>query len=123
MEVCGCKFANRRGIEIIGYQTKERLSELYENSKFHVLPSFVETPGISNLEACSYGKPIVVGDFPVLHEYFGDSAIDTGFKCSEILKEMRVALTCSFPVEFDLSKFRKDCKSAQYMTVIDKLYD
>ena len=112
-----------RGVDFVGYQSKDALVELYENCKFHVLPSFIETPGISNLEACSFGKPIVVGDFPVVREYFGESAIYTGFKSSDILKAMKSALAISTPVKYDLSKFTTTRIAKQYSEIIEELYD
>ena len=117
------ELSKKKGVEFIGYQDKQSLSDLYANCRFHILPSFIETPGISNLEACSYGKPIIVGDFPVLHEYFGDSAIYCGFRSSEILKAMTIALTSTSPVEYDLSKFTTEVIAAKYSKVIDRLYD
>ncbi|EGD50590.1 glycosyl transferase group 1 [Thermoanaerobacter ethanolicus JW 200] len=50
------------------------LKSAYYNCELHVLPSKIETPGLSNLEAGIFGKKIVVGDCAPVREYFGDYA-------------------------------------------------
>jgi len=50
------------------------IKSAYFNCAFHILPSHVETPGIANLEALAFGKPIVVGDCAPVREYFGNFA-------------------------------------------------
>lgn len=42
-------------------------------SEIHVMPSYIETPGLVNLEAAALGKPIVVADRGSVREYFGDT--------------------------------------------------
>lgn len=37
----------------------------------HALPSFIDTPGLVNLEAAALNRPIVVGDRGSVREYFG----------------------------------------------------
>jgi glycosyltransferase involved in cell wall biosynthesis len=46
------------------------LKSAYANCAVHYLPSFIETPGLSNLEAVLFNKPIVVGDCQPVREYF-----------------------------------------------------
>ncbi len=48
------------------------LKSAYSNCAVHFLPSFIETPGLSNLEAALFNKPIVVGDCRPVREYFQD---------------------------------------------------
>ncbi|MFB9141356.1 glycosyltransferase family 4 protein [Vibrio artabrorum] len=50
------------------------LSWLYRHSEFHILPSKLETPGISNIEALMYGKNIIVGDCGPVRSYFANMA-------------------------------------------------
>lgn len=40
--------------------------------QLHCMPSFLEIPGLSNLEAAALGKKIVVSDRKAIREYFGD---------------------------------------------------
>jgi glycosyltransferase involved in cell wall biosynthesis len=56
-------------------QNSEMLKSAYCNCAIHILPSFVETPGIANLEAMIFNKPIVVGECIPVREYFKDNAI------------------------------------------------
>lgn len=51
------------------------LKSAYFNCAYHILPSFIETPGIANLEALYFGKNIIVGDCSPVKEYFGENAI------------------------------------------------
>jgi glycosyltransferase involved in cell wall biosynthesis len=52
----------------------EALQSLYKYAKFHALVSFLETPGISNIEALFHGKNILVGDCSPVRSCFGDYA-------------------------------------------------
>ncbi len=53
----------------------DMLKSAYYNCAYHLLPSYIETPGIANIEALYFGKNIVVGMCPPVKEYFGDIAI------------------------------------------------
>jgi glycosyltransferase involved in cell wall biosynthesis len=64
------------------------IKSAYFNCHAHVLPSYVETPGISNIEALSFNKKIIVGDCPPVREYFKDSAIYTKFSIGAIEKAL-----------------------------------
>ncbi|WP_155943611.1 glycosyltransferase family 4 protein [Zestomonas thermotolerans] len=50
--------------------SQEELSSLYRLSHMHVLPSWLETPGLVSLEAGLFGNNLVVGDCPPVREYF-----------------------------------------------------
>ena len=52
----------------------EALKSLYKHAKFHALVSFLETPGISNIEALFHGKNILVGDCLPVRSCFGEYA-------------------------------------------------
>jgi len=39
-------------------------------AKAHLLPSFLETPGLSSLEAASLGVPILIGNDEPVKEVF-----------------------------------------------------
>ena len=51
------------------------LRSAYAACHAHALPSRVETPGLSNIEALAFGKPLLVGDCPPVREYFKDVAV------------------------------------------------
>lgn len=68
-----------------------QLLKLYEHCAFHLLPSFVETPGLANLEALAFGKDIIVGSCRPTREYFDGIAhfcnpVSTRSISNEILK-------------------------------------
>ncbi|HOL83526.1 MAG TPA: glycosyltransferase family 4 protein [Caldisericia bacterium] len=51
------------------------LKSAYLNCRAHLLPSFLETPGLSNLEAAIFKRPILVGECKPVKEYFEEHAI------------------------------------------------
>ncbi len=63
----------------IGFIDKNKnldmLRSAYYNCAYHLLPSYIETPGIVNIEALYFGKNIIVGSCAPVKEYFGDIAI------------------------------------------------
>lgn len=65
--------------KIIHIPYLERESDLLKSAYFHcyahVLPSILETPGISNLEALIFNKPILVGLCDPVQEYFTSYAL------------------------------------------------
>lgn len=72
----------------------DQLKFLYKNSIAHVLPSYLETPGISNLEALAFGKPVVVGDCTPIREYLKETPIYCNPRSlSSISKGMRQAVS------------------------------
>ncbi|MBN1374346.1 glycosyltransferase family 4 protein [Candidatus Dojkabacteria bacterium] len=58
----------------LGQQDKERLRALYSIAKVHILPSWMETTGLTSLEAGVMGCNIVVTEKGDTREYFGDKA-------------------------------------------------
>lgn len=55
----------------------EKMTTLLADAKALVQPSYIETPGLSALEAAAMGVPIVVSNVPPVYAYFGD----LGFYC------------------------------------------
>lgn len=58
-----------------GFANEKELPILYENAALHVLCSFLETPGLSSLEAASFGTKIVSTSQGSAKEYFKDLAV------------------------------------------------
>lgn len=50
------------------------MAAIWRGAKACVQPSYIETPGLSAMEALAAGTPIVVADVPPVREYFGDLA-------------------------------------------------
>ncbi|PNV79429.1 MAG: hypothetical protein C0196_05790 [Dictyoglomus turgidum] len=70
-------YTNKDKILHIEYidRKSDLLKSAYLNCKAHLLPSFLETPGLSNLEAGIFKKPILVGKCKPVIEYFGDKVV------------------------------------------------
>lgn len=64
-----------KGVRYLGFMDSYDLYSAYKFAKVHVLPSFVETPGLTSLEAASYGCNIVTTIEGSGEEYFKDEAI------------------------------------------------
>lgn len=58
----------------LGPISHEELNKLYQISKVHALVSWMETPGLSSLEAAAMGKNIVVTTKGDTYDYFEDYA-------------------------------------------------
>ncbi len=65
--------ARERGVDlrVLGHLSHPDLNSLYAQATAHVLPSYHETPGISNLEAIAHGCPNVSTKIGGLEEYVG----------------------------------------------------
>lgn len=61
----------RRRVYLTGHLEPPHLNSLYHHAVVHALPSFHETPGISNLEAIAHGCPNVSTRIGGLEEYVG----------------------------------------------------
>jgi glycosyltransferase involved in cell wall biosynthesis len=62
-------------IKILENIDENILRWLYKNSIFFVFPSLDEGQGIPPLEACCFGKAVIVSDIPVFRETLGRCAI------------------------------------------------
>jgi glycosyltransferase involved in cell wall biosynthesis len=59
----------------LGPQNPAVVKGVLRKATIHCLPSFGETPGIANLEACQAGCALVCSDRGAEFEYFGDRAV------------------------------------------------
>lgn len=62
---------NADHVEWLGERSSTEARKVLLNSRLHILPSLIESPGIATLEALGAQIPAVAGDFPVVREYFG----------------------------------------------------
>jgi glycosyltransferase involved in cell wall biosynthesis len=58
----------------LGSVEQKELFQLYGRSRYHCLLSWVETPGLVNLEAISCGAELIVADKGSVRDYLGDAA-------------------------------------------------
>jgi glycosyltransferase involved in cell wall biosynthesis len=61
-------------VHIIGHIDHEALPYYYLAAKIHILPSWMETTGLSSLEAAAMGCNIVITKKGDTEEYFGNAA-------------------------------------------------
>ncbi|MBP2109884.1 glycosyltransferase [Paenibacillus silagei] len=62
-------------VYFIGELSVEGIRYVLKKSKGHIQPSYIETPGISSIEALLLNCPICVSDVAPVREYFCDNAI------------------------------------------------
>jgi len=89
-----------KNVVFLGSIPHEELKELYQVAKVHALVSWMETPGLSSLEAAAMGCNIVVTKKGDTEEYFEDYA----FYCepddvNSIIEAIDKAYNAQFPVE------------------------
>lgn len=65
-----CKAARTR-VTFLGHLPQEELWSLYARCTVHCLPSYFETPGLSNLEAALAGARVMTTPYGSTREYFG----------------------------------------------------
>lgn len=63
------------GAEIVGPKPRAEALDILAKSRVHALPSFSETPGMSNMEAARLGVPAVMGNIGAEPEFFGPGGI------------------------------------------------
>ncbi len=79
--IAGRSLGDRSGIEklpnvvLIGYAKDAEARALMKYCKAFVFPSTYEGFGIPPMEALCMGARIILGDIPVLHEIYGESAL------------------------------------------------
>jgi len=61
-------------VHLVGHVSHERLPYYYSVARVHAMPSWMETPGLSSLEAGAMGCNIVVTEKGDTREYFGENA-------------------------------------------------
>ncbi len=64
-----------KNVNYMGFTESKKLKPFYTNAMFHILCGFVETPGLSNLEAGYWGCNIVSTIEGSASEYFNDLAL------------------------------------------------
>ncbi|HBC96058.1 MAG TPA: hypothetical protein DC034_04575 [Clostridium sp.] len=64
-----------KNVRYLGFMDEYSLYSAYKYAGIHVLPSFVETPGLSSLEAAAVGCNIVSTVEGSAREYFGDMCV------------------------------------------------
>lgn len=90
-------------VTFLGAVSHQELRQLYEVSRVHALVSWMETPGLSSIEAAAMGKNIVVTHKGDTYDYFKEYA----FYCEpDDVNSIRLAIDKAFhtPVNPNLKK-------------------
>lgn len=77
-------------MKYLGSLEQNELFNLYGRARYHCLLSWVETPGLVNLEAFSCGAEVIVADKGSVRDYLGDAAhyVEIG-QNNELLKVLK----------------------------------
>lgn len=68
-----CKAEATTNMQFFDFMTQEQLLDYYSKAKVHILASWFETTGLSNLEAGAMGCNLVVGRRGDVEEYFDNN--------------------------------------------------
>ncbi|MBR3609092.1 MAG: glycosyltransferase family 4 protein [Bacteroidales bacterium] len=117
------EMAKENGVILTGFIQKDKLSQLYSNTKLFVLPSYHEGLPIALLEAMNSKADVLVSDIPANAEVGLDK--DCYFECGN-LKSLEKQLTLklaseSNEVEYDMSKYNWSYIAQQVKDVYDSL--
>ncbi|MCY6370530.1 glycosyltransferase family 4 protein [Clostridium ganghwense] len=75
-----------KNVRYLGFMNSNNLYSAYSCARVHVLPSFLETPGLTSLEAAALGCNVVSTEIGSAREYFQDLALYYNpYKENEIL--------------------------------------
>lgn len=91
-------------VHIIGQVDHERLPQFYKAARVHALISWMESPGLSSLEAAVMGCNIVITEKGYTRDYFGDYA----FYCEpDSIESIRDAIIKAYetPVNPELRQY------------------
>lgn len=90
-----------KNVHVVGQVAHDELPEFYKAAKVHVLASWMETPGLSSLEAGIMGCNLVATERGDTRDYFGDHA----FYCEpDDVESIRSAIlkACEKPMSQEL---------------------
>lgn len=107
----------QKNIHFLGEIPENDVKWILQKSNGHIQPSYIETPGLSSLEAIILGKPIAVSDVPPVREYFQSNAIYCNPYNVESIRETLIEL------KKNSTKAKLDPRILEWNTVlIDLLY-
>lgn len=95
-----CQEESNNNVTFLGQINHEELPQFYKLSKVHILASWMETPGLSSLEAAAMKSNIVVTKKGDTEDYFKDYA----YYCEpDDVNSIRDAIMKAYNNEFDSS--------------------
>lgn len=106
-----CKKISGDNVFFLGQIEHEQLPQFYKVAKVHILASWMETPGLSSLEAGVMKTNIVVTKKGDTYDYFRDYA----FYCEpDNLDSIRNAIIQAFETPYDISLERHICENFKW---------
>lgn len=109
-----------KNVIYLGFVSNKDISTFYCNAKAHALPSFVETPGLSSLEAAACGCSVISTNEGSAKEYFKDMAV----YCSPYSEESILnAVEISFKQHTNPTLKSYILKNYSWETCIKPLYE
>ena len=107
-------------VVILGYLPLEKLPAYYKIAKVHVLASWMETTGLSSLEAGAMGCNLVITDKGDTRDYFGNDA----FYCEpDSVESMRVAIIKAHQCAKNLALRERIVKDYRWERTAERTYD
>jgi len=107
-------------VHILGQIPHEELVEYYRAAKVHALVSWMETPGLSSLEAGAMGCNLVVTDKGDTRDYFGDDV----FYCEpDSVASIRDAIVFAYNAPVDSGLSRRICKDFNWEKAAEKTFE
>lgn len=103
-----------------GRKSRKEVLKLLANSKVHIQPSFIETPGLASMEAYVLGCKLVVSDVAPVKEYFEDRVIYVNPYSVKSIESALVKLSIS-NIKIDLDEIRSFNKRFEWKNVLNKL--
>lgn len=113
---------NKEGVDWVGEKKQSEAMDLLSASIGHVLPSYVESPGLSNLQAYCLNKPMVCGDFPIVREYFGDAVTYCKFSHKSIYRALRQLVSEQCDRQIGGECWQPDNVTLQYKRIFEDLF-
>lgn len=74
-------------VQLLGYQSADKLSELFQKASAYIFPSLSEGFGIPGLNAMASNMPVICSNIPILKEVYGDAALYFDPKDSQDIAE------------------------------------
>ena len=109
-------------IRYLGLLPREELKDAYAAAHVHAMPSYMETPGLTSLEAGLNGCNLVVGYCPPVLEYFSGIAFIQKHDATSIAKGIEIALRSPRNCFSQAEKIRKSYSWERVAELTEKAY-
>ncbi len=106
-------------IEHIGFVSDQmEIAKYFRSAALHLLPSILETPGQTTLQALASGTPCIVGDCPPVREYFSNSVTYVDYRSVE---QLAAAIESELKKEKNVEKNRHNAQKFRWSEIATTL--